>query len=144
MFNVPGGFARRNVHGIAVIGGLIAIMALTIWRGIRLARFDLPLDGHGEQRYFHWAYRDPNLYSLLEASTTRFRDGEILWIVIPTGQYDPEWFRVMATYALSHQIVLGVTTDVLPQWLPNHITAVHLRPPGLLQIDRSRVVRASP
>ena len=123
-------------------GRLISIVAtvllalLVLVRSVRLLQPMASLDGVGE-RTRPWAFRDAGLMARLRQVEPSLRFGEIVWITVPDSspQYDPGWFRVMASYAWPYQNVLGVSPEMEGRRL--RITTVEFKGSGAVHVRRT-------
>ncbi|MEP7132166.1 MAG: hypothetical protein ABI914_03300 [Acidobacteriota bacterium] len=108
------------------------VAAATTARGVRLLRSDVPLDAHGERAWFSWAMRSRTAVPQLARAAGELRAGEAVWICVLDPDLDPDWVRVMATYTLSRQCVVGAGRAPFPP----HLSRVELGPGAHVRVVR--------
>ncbi|MEO8191788.1 MAG: hypothetical protein ABI682_15750 [Acidobacteriota bacterium] len=108
------------------------VAVATVARGVRLLRPEVPLDAHGERAWFSWAMRSPTAVPLLAWAAGELRPGEAVWISVLDPDLDPDWVRVMATYALPRQCVVGAGRAPFPA----HLSRVELGPGAHVRVVR--------
>lgn len=90
----------------ALLAGLAAVLAL---RGTGLARDPLHPSAQREQRFFNWAWREPQVGVVFAEVEAALAPGEPVMLALAAREAgDSKWWSFMASYYLTRNPVLGV------------------------------------